>query len=358
MPSHTPSFTTTTLLLSVLAATAGASVIRRQQHNEVPTPPGSLETGWESLPDVPDADLILNFPVDDGVTIPVYQSSGKDNASITRAVMVYQGKWRDCWAYFNMVQNALYNGAYSDPEIDDSTISIMAPCFMAEQDVTAGAVTDQAIWGDTTWISGHYNIGPESVKDVSSYDVIDKLVDYYMDAATFPNLKELVIAGHSAGGQVAQRYAALRSPTKNDDRLHYWIGNPGSLVWLTPDRPAPNDACEGFDDYKYGLADKLVGYALADSNDMGRDGMVDRYIGRNVHYAWGLEDNGPGDTRCQAITQGSTHLERGQNFASMLEGLGGGSLPSTQTVDWVPGVSHDGDAMMNSDAGIAKLFKD
>lgn len=37
----------------------------------------------------------------------------------------------------------------------------------------------------------------------------------------------VVIAGHSAGAQMTQRYAALRRSTKNDDRLHFWIGKVG-----------------------------------------------------------------------------------------------------------------------------------
>ncbi|KAK0437107.1 uncharacterized protein EV420DRAFT_1589131 [Desarmillaria tabescens] len=41
--------------------------------------------------------------------------------------------------------------------------------------------------------------------------------------------------------------------------------------------------------------------------------MHKRYCSRTLNYAWGLKDNGNGDTGCQAQTQGRTHLERGQN---------------------------------------------
>jgi hypothetical protein len=45
--------------------------------------------------------------------------------------------------------------------------------------------------------------------------------------------------------------------------------------------------------------------------------------------------------------QGSTHLERGNNFVAMLQKLPGG-MPSTHTLDLIEGVSHQNDQMFNS----------
>lgn len=234
----------------------------------------------------------------------------------------------------------------------------MAPGFLTELDLQAGAAKPSyLLWGKTTWVSGHNNVAPAGVTDFSSYKVLDILIDFYMNRGTFPNLEVVVVAGHSAGAQMVQRYAALRSPTTNDDRLRFWTANPGSLLWLTADRPAPNSACDGVDEYKYGLASKIPAYAMADYNSLGRDGVVERYLNRHVNYAWGLADNGAGDTRCQAVTQGASHLERGENFVSMLKDMNSGMVPSAQTVDYVPGVSHDGDGMMSSAQGVNHLFQ-
>jgi hypothetical protein len=63
----------------------------------------------------------------------------------------------------------------------------------------------------------------------------------------------------------------------------------------------------------------------------------------------------PGTEYCPLLqVQGTTHLERGQNFEAMLENMSGG-MPSTQTIDYVEGVSHDGDAMILSDEAIDKV---
>ncbi|KAK0450592.1 uncharacterized protein EV420DRAFT_741788 [Desarmillaria tabescens] len=346
-----------------------------QQHNTEPIVDGSVDDGWQSFPDVIDATAHPDWVVDEELEayLPVYQTTGLNTSEVTRAVIILHGKERMCWSGgchpsfeprhvdnpdldWNSANNALYNATYDDPTINRDEISIMTPCFFDEDDLEAGAAQDgQLLWGRTTWISGHRNVGPDSISDFSSFDVLDALVAYYMNTTVYPNLETVVVGGHSAGGQIAQRYAALKISTENDDRLRFWIANPASLCWLTSDRPVPNDECEGFDDYKYGLASSFPAYATANARILARDGIVERYNGRRISYAWGLKDNGAGDTRCQALTQGSTHLERGQNFVSMLEDMGG--IPNLTTVDWVSGVSHNTDKMMASDAGIDKLFR-
>jgi len=50
---------------------------------------------------------------------------------------------------------------------------------------------------------------------------------------------------------------------------------------------------------------------------------------------------------------GTTHLERGQNFEKMLNGMGG--IPATQTIDYVEGVSHNSTGMFLSDQGLDKV---
>ncbi|KAF5364611.1 hypothetical protein D9758_005567 [Tetrapyrgos nigripes] len=135
--------------------------------------------------------------------------------------------------------------------------------------------------------------------------------------------------------------------------------NPGSYLWLVQDRPVqPQGECQGIDDYKYGLSGgKMPGYSTGDFKKNGRDGVVSRYLSRYVHYALGTADNGTGDTSCQAWTRGSTHLERGNNFISMLKNLPSG-MPTTHTIDMIEGVSHQNDQMFNSTQLIkAKAFQ-
>ncbi|KAK0452166.1 uncharacterized protein EV420DRAFT_1559248 [Desarmillaria tabescens] len=311
-----------------------------QQHNLDPAVNGSGDEGWQWLPEVVGATMYPEWVVDNdkGAYLPVYQTAGLDSAEVTRAVIVLQGKQRDCWSSWNAANNALYDATYNDTTIQRSQISIMGPCFLTEADLDA---------------AGQRNVAPDSVSGYSSFNVLDSLVSHYMDRSVYPNLKVLVVGGHSAGGQMAQRYATLRISTDDDDRLHFWVANPASLCWLTSDRPIHNDACEGYDAFKYGLDSNFPAYATKNARALGRDGIIKRYYSRTLNYAWGLEDQGNGDTRCQAQTQGHTRLERGQNFVAMLENMGG--IPNLTTIEWVPGVGHSAQDMMASDAGIDKV---
>ncbi|KAK0237429.1 hypothetical protein EDD85DRAFT_543420 [Armillaria nabsnona] len=343
-----------------LAPLASANVRhRRQQVNQNPTVGGDPDNGWQEFPQVSDATAYPGWVVnqDVGAKLPLYQTSALNNSEVTRAVIILPGRNRDCWYYWNVINNALYNATYHDSSIRREHISVMAPCFFTQPDMQAGAAQeDVLLWGVTTWIDGKENILPSSVPNFGSFDVLDALVAYYMDTGTYPNLNTVVVGGHSAGGQMAQRYAALRKSAENDNRLHFWIANPGSLCWLTDDRPIPNSSCSDADQYKYGLAGNFPAYATTDTNELGRNGIVSRYNGRNLNYAWGTADNGPGDISCEAFTQGRTHLERGRNFVTMLQNLTGG-IPALSTVDWIEGVSHSNEDMTSSEAGIDKLFR-
>ena len=64
-----------------------------------------------------------------------------------------------------------------------------------EKDIKAGAGTNTTlIFNGTTWMSGHTSIGPGSNTNVSSYDVVDDLLDYYLDKKRFPKLDVCALA--------------------------------------------------------------------------------------------------------------------------------------------------------------------
>jgi predicted alpha/beta superfamily hydrolase len=44
---------------------------------------------------------------------------------------------------------------------------------------------------------------------MSSYTAVDNIIKAFNNATLYPNLKHIVIAGHSLGGQFVQRYAMV-----------------------------------------------------------------------------------------------------------------------------------------------------
>ena len=83
------------------------------------------------------------------------------------------------------------------------------------------------------------------------------------DRDRFPALKEVVVAGHSAGGQLVQRYAVVGRPAARSAGLRFVVSNPSSYLYFSDERPqgdgrfaAPSDAavCPQYNRWKYGLA--------------------------------------------------------------------------------------------------------
>lgn len=71
---------------------------------------------------------------------------------------------------------------------------------------------------------------------VSSFDAIDRILDALSDRAKYPNLKRVTLAGFSAGGQFAWRYAAVgRGILRPDIRLDFAPMAPSSVLRLESD---------------------------------------------------------------------------------------------------------------------------
>jgi hypothetical protein len=93
---------------------------------------------------------------------------------------------------YNSIHNTLVQASERDDlevEVIVEEVSITAPCFLIDVDVNAGAATNETlIFGETTWASGHYAVGPDNATNVSAFQVLDEIVDFYMDRDRFPSL--------------------------------------------------------------------------------------------------------------------------------------------------------------------------
>jgi hypothetical protein len=60
---------------------------------------------------------------------------------------------------------------------------------MAPLDQTAGAVDSSTLlWGPLDWDFGANSVAPSGAS-ISSYQVLDELISYYMNPLNFPNMK-------------------------------------------------------------------------------------------------------------------------------------------------------------------------
>lgn len=156
----------------------------------------------------------------------------------------------------------------SDPNVNEDTVAIMAPYFADGDDKGTGypwtsglasgcgSTSTALVWSGSQWSAGGNSQYPyckanKINSQMSSYTVLDQLIQYFDNATIYPNMKQIVVAGHSLGGQTIQRYAAL-SQLKQRTPTTYWVGNPNSLIWFNTTRPLDTSTCSIYDVYREG----------------------------------------------------------------------------------------------------------
>ncbi|EST09705.1 hypothetical protein PSEUBRA_000080 [Kalmanozyma brasiliensis GHG001] len=303
---------------------------------------GSFSTGWTDMPQVLGFDTMRDLTVGNNVVQPYIIETGKDASKIKRVVITQPGLPRDYWKYANLVRNSLLCASVnSTMGVNTDEILIAAPTWFSTNDASAGsAQSNDLVFNGGNWATGVNSAGPNG-EAISSFEALDDLVNKFFDKSTYPNVQQVVIAGHSLGGSFTQHYAMLRKANSaQDGMMSYFIGNPGAYVWPTSDRPIPNpggNCASTADEWGYGLQD-LPPYGNGQGS---ASSIASRYYGRNIMYALGLSDNEAGDSHCEAQYQGTSHLTRGQNFQKELQSANNGNVPSSQQFNYVPNVAHE-----------------
>lgn len=286
--------------------------------------------------------------------LPLYLSSdwSMPLPAISRAIIVLHGRLRNADVYYISAHTAQVAAG------DDGKSALMiVPQFLAEIDIEAHKLpADTLRWSLEGWEGGDAALAPNPV---SSFEALDAILTKLSDRRVFPNLKQVVVAGHSGGAQVAQRYAIAGKSEAALSRQHieirYVVANPSSYAYFNKERPVPAIAasCAGYDNWKYGM-DERPPY-LADATPVA---LEQRYVEREVIYLLGTLDTNPEhpalDKSCMAKAQGPNRYVRGHAYADVMAKRDHGT-PNHRVWD-VAGVGHDGDKMLTSKCGLAALF--
>lgn len=273
-----------------------------------------------------------------------YGSHGlsEQNASIQKAIIVVHGSERNADTYYKSIENMARKFGQSE-----STIIISTHFKLPTDKLLPGELT----WTDEGWLSGDPSLVNQ---DISSFEVMDHFLELLGSKSVFPNLKKIIVTGHSAGGQLTQRYAfsSLADKKIPQIKVKYIVLNPGSYLYLSPNRPiaVPENTCTHYDNYKFGLK-KLNAYAsraaVAD--------LISHYLNRDVTYLIGDKDiiAHDIDQSCPAVAQGNTRLERAQYFKMQLDQ----EFPEQKhPLITVPDIGHTQWGMYTSPIGSNLLF--
>jgi hypothetical protein len=152
----------------------------------------------------------------------VYRSYPLDtrNEAITHVLVVVHGAGRNPDSYHRSGLAAAFLTGTLESAV------VIAP-RMASNDgerCTDALGPDEISWNCSTWRSG----GPSlSHPAVTSFDFLDEILRKVARRGVFPNLKAIVVTGHSAGGQVTNRYGMT-------NQVHDILGVPVSYVVSNP----------------------------------------------------------------------------------------------------------------------------
>ena len=298
---------------------------------------------------------------------------GTRNEAIRRALIMVHGTNRNADHYFATAAAAAFlAGALGD------TI-VIAPRIIACNDKPE---PNEVLWscsGDS-WRSGG---AAASHPELSSFDFTDELLKKLADKTVFPNMRAIVVAGHSAGGQFATRYAMANQVHDTlGVPVSYVVANPSSYSWpvavmplpegdaepakakegwsLTPDTAVhkaftygPFDASKApnYNRWPMGLEGRTAGYTAKMPDDQLRKQLV----ARPTTYLLGQVDTlplGGFDSSPNAMAQGPKRRARGEAFAKyVIEQMG-----AKHAIQVVSECGHNARCIFTTDAVLPVIF--
>jgi len=317
-------------------------------------------TGWVTLGGGPGRSMI-------------YRSYSLDvrNDRVQRALIMVHGTNRNADHYFETALAA----AFLAGALDDTVI--IAPHMI---DATDKAEPNEIVWESSWRVGGPARSNPA----LSSFDFVDEILRKLANKSMFPNMRSIVVAGHSAGGQFANRYEMTN--VVHDTlgvRVTYVVANPSSYAWPDATRPlaqgdadpvAAKDAWNQRDEtplpphtaYTFGPfeATKAPSFNRWPAGLANRTGYVGKatdeqikkqLVERPTTYLLGQVDTlplGGFDSSATAMAQGPTRRARGEAFFKYITD----TLGAKQTLIVVPECGHNDRCMYTTNVVFPAVF--
>jgi len=259
--------------------------------------------------------------------------------------------------------------------LDDAVV--ISPRFTACNDKLQPNEVGWSCTGDS-WRSGGMAV---THPDLSSFEFMDQIVTKLANKRVFPNLRAIVVTGHSAGGQFVARYQmSNRVHDSIGTPMSYVVANPSSYAWPSATRPLPADdaapdtakgawetdkphtkfsygpfegsgACPNYDRWPAGFQNRTAGYTVNTSDEQ----LKKQLVSRPTTYLLGQVDTlplGGFDSSCPAMAQGATRRARGEAFVKYVNE----QIGATHGIQIVPECGHNDRCVFTTDAVLPLIF--
>ena len=193
---------------------------------------------------------------------------------------------------------------------------VVAPLFPRRSTLKKAKVADdgRAVWGASWDIPGKRGLptddwrgGGDAVgTTMSSFDIVDRIMEKLSDAQLYPALKRVVLVGFSAGGQFTGRYVAVgKCPLREGIAVDFAVIAPSTELRLDRDTI-----------WHYGLKDRPRYSAMLTEPDIRRN-----LASRRVWRGCGTADvtSGSLDVSLPAMRQGKNRYDRFTNFKEYIK---------------------------------------
>jgi len=306
----------------------------------------------------------------------IYRTRSLDtrNDNVRRALIMVHGTNRNADHYFaTAVAAAFLAGAL------DHSVVISPRIASAAGNCRDTLAPNEVSWSCTgdSWRSGGV---AASHPDLTSFDFVDQVLKKLANKNVFPNLRAIVVAGHSAGGQFVARYQmASRVHDTLGVPVTYVVANPSSYAWPDSTRPQPVDdgapdnakgawetekvhtkfsygafdasGCANYNRWPAGLENRSSGYTAKITDEQ----LKKQLVSRPATFLFGQVDTlplGGFDSSCPAMAQGATRRARGEAYVKYInERLG-----AKHEVLIVPECGHNDRCVYTTDSVLPVIF--
>lgn len=272
---------------------------------------------------------------------PIYEENAAWE-NLTQAVIVVHGASHNPDDYFSYLTNTL-----NAESLSDNTV-LIAPFF---RNVATNSA-DDFYWSSTGWRDGKLS---NNSNKISSFEVLDEIIEQLVDAEHFPVLDQIIITGQSSGGRFTHVFAPSNKSHELYPNIKFDYVVSESQYFYYPDGQRINEGtnqlytptgCSGYDIWPFGFnvtPEYLAGVTETNFNQ--------KFITRTITYLLG---NGTGSdptlntNNCSATLLGSSRYQRGENMFQYMELVYGATHNHSKTI--ANGITHNGSAIYQSSA--------